>query len=110
LIESTIQQSIVSINIKEPDCYALLGGGKTPREKWEAYENELKDLDDESQEARHNRLLIDKSGKTEANATAETRIGRIQAIVIQPATAIQMTTAKVISSTTKTENTSRPTL
>jgi hypothetical protein len=65
LIESTIQQSIVSINMKEPDCYTLLGGGKTPPEQWEAYENELKDPDVESQEARHNRLLIDKSGKTD---------------------------------------------
>jgi hypothetical protein len=42
-----------------------LGGGKTPPEQWEAYQNELKDLDADSQEAMHNRLLIDKSGKTD---------------------------------------------
>jgi hypothetical protein len=64
LIESTIQQSIVCMSMKEPDYYTMLGGGKTPPEQGEAYQNELKDLDAES--ANHNRLLIDKSGKTDA--------------------------------------------
>jgi hypothetical protein len=64
-IESTIQQSIASINMKEPDYCTFLGGGKTPPEQWELYQNELKDPDADSQEAKHNRLLIDKSGKTD---------------------------------------------
>jgi hypothetical protein len=47
------------------DHYVLLGGGKTPPEESEVYQNELEGLDDDLLETKHNQLLTDKSGQTD---------------------------------------------
>jgi hypothetical protein len=59
------EDCIVVVNLKKPDYDTLLGGGKTPSEQWEVHQNELNDLDADSQEAMHNQLLIDKSGRVQ---------------------------------------------
>jgi hypothetical protein len=71
LIDSTIQQ-LTERNQpnsqEQPNYYKLLGGGRQPPEEWEAYQDQLNQqyqTNKESVSIKHNRILVDKTGKTD---------------------------------------------